>query len=82
MNNIIKQILVQLAIDGKLPLDMNDLDENLFSSIPNNVLLDELKERKIIPENPFTIYDVEVFDENNELSLDQKYFILNDVISN
>lgn len=82
MNNIIKQILVQLAIDGKLPLDMNNLDENIFSVIPNDVLLAELKQRKYIPEDAFTILDVDNFDENDELSLEQKYFILNDVMSN
>ena len=82
MNKIIKQILVQLAIDGKLPLDMNDLDENVFSSIPNDVLLEELKERKFIPEDSFTILDVDSFDVDDELTLEQKYFILNDVMSN
>ena len=82
MNNSIKQILVQLAIDGKLPLDMNELDENIFSAIPNNVIYDELISRKYIPEFSFTINDVDNLDTENELTLEEKYEILNNVMSN
>ncbi len=82
MNNSIKQILVQLAIDGKLPLDMNELDENIFSAIPNNVIYDELVSRKYISEFSFTINDVDNLDTENELTLEERYEILNNVMSN
>jgi hypothetical protein len=35
----VKKILVELAVDDKLPTDMNDLDTSLFSEIDGNEVI-------------------------------------------
>jgi hypothetical protein len=81
MNYLIKSILVELAINDKLPLDMNDLDADIFSNIPSELLLKELKDRKYVPQDTFTILDVDSLDNSNKLSLEQKFDVLNNVFS-
>lgn len=50
----IKQVLVQLAAEDKLPLDMNDLDESVFNdqmrTTREHILSLPEKIRKLIPE--------------------------------
>jgi hypothetical protein len=81
MKNLIKSILVELAINDKLPLDMNNLDADIFDNIPSNVLLNELKNRKYVPQDTFTILDVDLLDDNKELSLEERFNVLNKVFS-
>jgi hypothetical protein len=81
MKNLIKSILVELAINDKLPLDMNNLDADIFDNIPSDVLLNELKNRKYVPQDTFTILDVDLLDDNKELSLEERFNVLNKVFS-
>jgi len=81
MKNLIKSILVELAINGNLPLDMNNLDANIFDNIPSEVLLNELKDRKYVPQDTFTILDVESLDETDILTLEERFDVLNNVFS-
>ena len=81
MNYLIKSILVELAINDKLPLDMNDLDADIFSNIPSELLLKELKDRKYVPQDTFTILDVESLDETDILTLEERFDVLNNVFS-
>jgi hypothetical protein len=81
MKNLIKSILVELAINDKLPLDMNNLDADIFDNIPSEVLLNELKNRKYVPQDTFTILDVESLDETNILTLEERFDVLNNVFS-
>lgn len=56
----IKQVLVRLAAEDKLPLDMNDLDESVFipkmRTVREHILSLPERIRKLIPED-FWIYD-------------------------
>jgi hypothetical protein len=81
MKNLIKAILVELAINDKLPLDMNNLDADIFDNIPSRVLLNELKNRKYVPQDTFTILDVESLDETDILTLEERFDVLNKVFS-
>jgi hypothetical protein len=81
MKNLIKAILVELAINDKLPLDMNNLDADIFDNIPSEVLLNELKNRKYVPQDTFTILDVESLDETDILTLEERFDVLNNVFS-
>jgi hypothetical protein len=81
MKNLIKSILVELAINDKLPLDMSNLDADIFDNIPSDVLLNELKNRKYVPQDTFTILDVDLLDDNKELSLEERFKVLNKVFS-
>jgi hypothetical protein len=81
MKNLIKAILVELAINDKLPLDMNNLDADIFDNIPSRVLLNELKNRKYVPQDTFTILDVESLDETDILTLEERFDVLNNVFS-
>ena len=81
MKNFIKAILVELAINDKLPLDMNNLDADIFDNIPSEVLLNELKNRKYVPQDTFTILDVESLDETDILTLEERFDVLNNVFS-
>jgi hypothetical protein len=81
MKNFIKSILVELAINDKLPLDMSNLDADIFDNIPSDVLLNELKNRKYVPQDTFTILDVDLLDDNKELSLEERFNVLNKVFS-
>ena len=81
MKNLIKSILVELAINEKLPLDMSNLDADIFDNIPSDVLLNELKNRKYVPQDTFTILDVDLLDDNKELSLEERFKVLNKVFS-
>jgi hypothetical protein len=81
MKNLIKSILVELAINDKLPLDMSNLDADIFDNIPSDVLLNELKNRKYVPQDTFTILDVDLLDDNKELSLEERFNVLNKVFS-
>ena len=81
MKNLIKAILVELAINDKLPLDMNNLDADIFDKIPSEVLLNELKNRKYVPQDTFTILDVESLDETDILTLEERFDVLNNVFS-
>jgi hypothetical protein len=81
MKNLIKSILVELAINDKLPLDMNNLDADIFDNIPSEVLLNELKNRKYVPQDTFTILDVESLDETDILTLEERFDVLNNVFS-
>ena len=50
----IKQVLVQLAAEDKLPLDMNDLDESVFipqmRTVRDHILSLPKRIRELIPE--------------------------------
>jgi hypothetical protein len=81
MKNLIKSILVELSINDKLPLDMNNLDADIFDNIPSEVLLKELKDRKYVPQDTFTILDVESLDETDILTLEERFDVLNNVFS-
>jgi hypothetical protein len=81
MKNLIKAILVELAINDKLPLDMNNLDADIFDNIPSEVLLNELKNRKYVPQDTFTILDIESLDETDILTLEERFDVLNNVFS-
>ena len=81
MKNLIKSILVELSINDKLPLDMNNLDADIFDNIPSEVLLNELKNRKYVPQDTFTILDVESLDETDILTLEERFDVLNNVFS-
>jgi hypothetical protein len=81
MKNLIKSILVELAINDKLPLDMNNLDADIFDNIPSDVLLNELKNRKYVPQDTFTILDVDLLDETDILTLEERFDVLNNVFS-
>jgi hypothetical protein len=81
MKNLIKSILVELAINHKLPLDMTELDANIFDNIPSDVLLKELKDRKYVPQDTFTILDVQSLDKTDILTLEERFDVLNNVFS-
>jgi len=43
--------------------------------------LNELKNRKYVPQDTFTILDVDLLDDNKELSLEERFKVLNKVFS-
>lgn len=58
MKNYIKQILVQLASEDKLPMDINELDSNVFDNIPTKLLLKEIERRNYKIGMMFSMDDV------------------------